>query len=131
MANLKPEGDLPRKTDPEKQPGSPSNPPEKSWRDRFPGWETYEGRPNDPRFMTNTDPNKDARYDTNLNPSAVVPRRPGVVALVLGITLGILLLVLLSFLMYHHFRQPSPRSPEKSQSSSLMLPVGIRKTGTA
>ena len=117
MANPRPEDEL-RPGD-DKQAG-------RNWRDRFPGWETYEGRPNDPRFASKIDPNQDLRFDTNLNPSAVVPRRPGLVVVVLGVTLGVLLMVLLGFLMFRHFQTPSPRAPQPAQSGRLIAPPTAR-----
>jgi hypothetical protein len=117
MANPKSDED-PR---PERQPE-----PEKNWRERFPGWETYEGKPNDPRFSTTVDPKKDPRFDTNLNPSAAVPKRLGIVPIVLGISAGILLFVLLSFLMFRHFQTPSPRSPQSPQTGRLIAPATVR-----
>ena len=116
MANPRPEDERPGD---DKQSG-------KNWRDRFPGWETYQGRPNDPRFASKIDPNQDLRFDTNLNPSAVVPRRPGAVIVVLGVTLGIVLLVLLGFLMFRHFQTPSPRTPQPSQAGRLIAPPTAR-----
>jgi hypothetical protein len=99
---------------------------DENWRDRFPGWETYHGKPNDPRFKSKIDPNQDLRFDTNLNPSAVVPRRPGAVVIVLAVTLGIVLLVLLSFLMFRHFQTPSPRTPQTAPSGRLIAPPTVR-----
>jgi hypothetical protein len=124
MANPKPEDGLP--TPPEGRNSEEASQNSAKWRDRFPGWETFEGKLNDPRFQTNIDPRTDPRYDTHLNPSAVVPRKPGLVIYALGIALGILLLVLLSFLMYRHFQQPSPRSPQAPQSSHLIAPRPAR-----
>jgi hypothetical protein len=100
--------------------------PEKNWRERFPGWETFEGKPNDPRFASNIDPKKNPRFDTHLNPSATLPRRLGIVPVVLGVAAGILLLVLLSFLMYRHLQQPSPRSPQSLQTGRLIAPPTVR-----
>ena len=117
MANPRPEDEL--------RPGAEKQ-PDKNWRDRYPGWETYEGKPNDPRFKSKIDPNQDLRFDTNLNPSAVVPRRPGAVVVVLAVTLGIVLLVLLGFLMFRHFQTPSPRAPQASQSGRLIGPPTVR-----
>jgi hypothetical protein len=107
---------------PRRRPAGPGEPEErtdtgaikrgKSWRSRFPGWETYEGQPNDPRFEHGKDPQHDPLYDTRLNPSMVVPRRLGAAVWVLGATIGILLLVLLGWLFFYHFQQPSPRSPK-------------------
>lgn len=84
---------------------------EKGWKSRFPGWETYEGRPNDPRFEHGADPTRDPRYDTNLNPSAVVPRRLGLIVYVLGAVLGFLLLVGVGLLLFYQFMEPARRSP--------------------
>jgi len=95
----------------------------KTWRERFPGWEAIEGRPS----VLNSDAEKkDFRYDTNLNPHVVVPRRPGVLVMILGVTVGILLLLLLSFLMYRNFQRPSPRSPQNSQSGRVIGPASVR-----
>jgi hypothetical protein len=118
MANPRPEDEL--------RPGADKQQPGKNWRDRFPGWETYERKPNDPRFASKIDPNQDLRFNTNLNPSSVVRRRLGPVVVVLGVTLGILLLVLLGFLMFRHFQTPSPRTPQPSQSGRLIAPPTAR-----
>src|SRR5437762_6250270 len=88
MANPKPEDGLP--TPPEGRNSEEASQNSAKWRDRFPGWETFEGKLNDPRFQTNDDPRTDPRYDTHLNPSAVVPRKPGLVIYALGVALGIL-----------------------------------------
>lgn len=90
---------------------------QKSWREKYPGWETYEGRPNDPRFQTTESPNSDLRYDTNLNPEASIPRQIGPLVVVLGAFLGVVLFALLIYFMYWHFQRPSPRSPGVRQSS--------------
>jgi hypothetical protein len=121
MTNPRREGEF--ESDPPRRPAGPGEPEERTdtapqsgaqpaWRERFPGWETYEGRPHDPRFEDGEDPTRDPRYDTNLNPSAVVPRRLGLVVWILGITVGILLLVLIGLLFFYRFQQPSPRSPQ-------------------
>jgi hypothetical protein len=99
---------------------------EKNWRERFPGWETFDGRPNDPRYGSRIDPNQDIRFSTNLNPSSVVARRPGLVVYALGAFLGLLLLVLLGFLMYRHFQTPAPRSPQPQQTGQLLAPPTAR-----
>ena len=117
MANPRPEDEL--RPDGDRQP-------DKNWRDRFPGWETYEGKPNDPRFKSKIDPNQDLRFDTNLNPGAVVPRRPGAVVVMLAVALGVLLLVLLGFLMFRHFQTPSPRAPQTTQTGRLIAPATVR-----
>ena len=116
MANPRPDDDL--------RPDA-QDPADKTWRERFPGWETYERRPNDPRFASRIDPKRDLRFDTNLNPAAVV-RRPGTVVWVLGITLGIVMFVLLAFWMYRHFQTPSPRSPQAVPSGMVVAPAPAR-----
>jgi hypothetical protein len=128
MANRRREGD--REEDPLLRSAKPGEPPEpahprdtnaKSWRERYPGWETFEGRPNDPRFATRQNPYQDPRWYTNLNPSFAVPRRPGPLLWILGVALGVLLLLLLVLLMNYHFQRPSPRSPENPRGA---LPEG-------
>lgn len=94
-----------------------------SWKSRFPGWETYEGRPNDPRFEPGADLTHDSRYDTNLNPSAVVPRRLGLLFYVFGAVLGFLLLVGVGLLLFYQFMEPAPRAPETPEGMLRSTPV--------
>jgi hypothetical protein len=100
----------------------------KSWRDRFPGWEAYEGKSNRPRFVFNSDtePNKEIRRDANLIPNTAAPQRRGLLVVTLGIAVGILLLLLLSFLVYRRFQQPSPRNPQNTQTGRLIAPALVR-----
>lgn len=98
---------------------------EKAWKSRFPGWETYEGRAREARFEHGEDPTHDFRYDTNLNPSSVVPRHLGAVVYVLGAVLGFLLLVFVGLLMFYHFMTPSPRSPEGTKSLSPTVSTNV------
>jgi hypothetical protein len=107
----------------------------KSWKSRFPGWETHEGR-REARGEHGEDPTHDFRYDTNLNPSAVVPRRLSLVVYVIGAVLGLLLLVGVGLLLFYRFMQPSPRSPAapegKLRSTSVTMnsvSTGCRLTG--
>ncbi|MDT8070263.1 MAG: hypothetical protein ROO76_19010 [Terriglobia bacterium] len=108
---------------PPRRPATPGEPEErtdtgavragdKAWKSRFPGWETYDGCPREARVEHGEDPTHDFRYDTNLNPSSVVPRHLGPVVYVLGAVLGFLLLVFVGLLMFYHFMAPGPRSPE-------------------
>ena len=99
-------------------PGEPADSAEarqKDRREKYPGWETYEGKPHDPRFMSTTDPNADARYNTDLHEGAVLPRRAGLAMWVWFLFIGIVVLSLLGLAMYIHFQKPSPRSPEQSE----------------
>lgn len=97
---------------------------EKSWRSRFPGWETYEGRARETRFEHGEDPRQDIRYDTNLNPSAVVPRRLGAVVYAILAVLGFIMLVFTGLLLFYNFMAPAPRSPEGPQK--LVHPVATK-----
>ncbi len=97
-----------------------------NWRERYPGWETFEGKPHDPRFMSSEDPNSDLRYNTDLKNGAVLPRRPGLALWVWFLCIGIVLLTLIGFAMYLHFQKPSPRSPQNTE----MRPVPMRKVNT-
>ncbi len=90
-----------------------------NWRERYPGWETFEGRPNDPRFESSRDPAEDPRYDTHLNPGAVITTRAGAVTWVLFIALGVVAMVLIGLVMYYHFQTPSPRSPEHPRTELI------------
>ncbi len=98
---------------------------EKTWKSRFPGWETYEGRARDTRFEHGEDPTHDFRYDTNLNPSSVVPRHLGAVVYVLAVVLGFMLLVFIGLLMFYHFATPSPRSPEGTKGSTHNVSTNV------
>jgi hypothetical protein len=98
---------------------------EKAWKSRFPGWETYEGRARETRFEHGEDPTHDFRYDTNLNPSAVVPRRLGAVVYVLGAVLGFLMLVFLGLLLFYHFATPAPRSPEGTRGLTHTVSTNV------
>src|SRR5690349_8981905 len=101
----------PRRDDRDRDPKAGGNNAAKggSWRDRFPGWETFQGRVHDPRAERNIDPTKDVRYDTNLKPSSIVHKQ-GLVFWVLLATIGIVLLVLAGYAMYYKFQVPSRRS---------------------
>ncbi|HEX6880437.1 MAG TPA: hypothetical protein VF135_08745 [Terriglobales bacterium] len=121
MANPRWEDDLENDATPDKAEGGTQQP--KGWRERFPGWETYQGRPNDPRFQATVDPHVDSRYDTHLSAGAVVPRRPGPLVIVLLVTVGVVLFTLLIFLMFYHFQRPSPRIPGQSNSLLYAPPV--------
>ncbi len=101
-----------------------------SWRERYPGWETFEGRPHDPRFMSSTDPNEDPRYNTDLKNSMVLPRRAGLATWAWFIFLGIILMTLLGFAMYIHFQKPSPRSPDQT-GVRRQLPIHYVNTRVA
>lgn len=127
---------------PPRRPAGPGEPEErtdtdvvrldrKSWKSRFPGWETYEGRPHDPRFAHGADPTHDFRYDTNLNPSAVIPRRLGLVVYVLGAVLGFLLLAAAGALLFYHFMEPSPRSPATPEGKLRSTAVVMNSAGNA
>ena len=82
------------------------------WRERFPGWDTVQGNVNNPAKNSNN-PTLDSKFDTR---SPFVVRRPGPLVLLLLVTLGILLFLLLTFLMYQRFQKPAPRSPETPQA---------------
>ncbi len=96
----------------------------RGWKDRFPGWETFEGRSHDPRFDNSEDPSHDFRYDTNLNPSSVVPRL-GVVSYVIGAVLGFLLLVAIGLLLFFHFMPPARRSPQGPQGAAHSVATNV------
>ncbi|MGE5114824.1 MAG: hypothetical protein ACM3JB_28510 [Acidobacteriaceae bacterium] len=145
MANRKRQGEF--ESGPPRSPAGPGEPEErtdtgdipirkKGWRSRFPGWETHEGRPREARFEHGEDPTHDIRYDTNLNPSMVVPRRLGLVVYILGAVVGFLLLVLLGLTMFYHFMEPAPRSPANPQgqfrppaSQNLVIAAGNHGPG--
>ncbi|HEU5403399.1 MAG TPA: hypothetical protein VFU86_18735 [Terriglobales bacterium] len=122
-------------TGPPRRPSGPGEPEErtdtgairygKNWKRRFPGWETYEGRPHDPRFEHDEDPSHDIRYDTNLNPSFVIPRRLNLVVYVLGAVLGFLLLVGVGLLLFFHFMQPASRSPQGPQGAAHSISTSL------
>lgn len=99
----------------------------KSWKSRFSGWETYEGRPREARFEHGADPSHDFRYDTNLNPGAVVPRRLGLVVYVLGAVLGFLMLVGFGLLLFYHFMQPAPRSPQTPRGTAHNISINVAR----
>lgn len=92
----------------------------KSWRERYPGWETYDGKANDPR-LDSGDPNKDPRYDTHLHSESTLPRG-GAAMWMWVVVLGIVLMTLLAIAMFRHFQQPSPRSPDQGNRSSVSVP---------
>ena len=92
----------------------------RSWRDRYPGWETYEGKANDPR-LDSTDPNTDPRYDTHLHSNSTLPRGSAAMWLWL-VVLGIVLMTLFAVAMFRHFQQPAPRSPDQGNRSSVSEP---------
>jgi hypothetical protein len=85
--------------------------------------ETFEGRPNDPRFEKGLDPFRDPRFNTNLNAGAVPPKNLGGGLRVLAIVVGLVLFALVIVLMYWEFQKPAPRSPGEPQS--LMSPIVI------
>jgi hypothetical protein len=89
--------------------------------------ETFEGRPNDPRFEKGLDPFRDPRFDTNLNAAAVPPKNLGGGLRVLAIVLGLVLFALVIVLMYWRFQTPAPRSPEGPQSR--VAPIVIKQGG--
>ncbi len=119
------ESSAPRPGEPGKRTDAADHLGRKSWKSRFPGWETYEGRPHDPRFEHGADPSHDFRYDTNLNPSAVVPRRLGLLVYVLGAVLGFLLLVGVGLLLFYNFMQPSPRSPQAPHGTTHTVSTSV------
>lgn len=90
-------------------------------RERYPGWETFHGKPHDPRFETTLDPNRDERYNTNLKGAAVLPNKPGPAVWVWFAFLGVVLGVLFSLLMFWHFQTPSPRDPKQAQVQSAPI----------
>lgn len=123
---------------PPRRPAGPGEPEErtdsgvvsiggKNWKSRFPGWETYEGHPREPRFEHGEDPSHDFRYDTNLNPSAVVPRKIGLVVYVLGAVLGFLMLTGVGLLLFYHFMQPAPRSPQQPQGAAHNISINVAR----
>jgi hypothetical protein len=83
--------------------------------------ETFEGRPNDPRFEKGLDPFNDPRYDTHLKAGAVPPKNLGGGLRVLAIVIGLVLFALVIALMYWKFQTPSPRSPDGPQSQLLTV----------
>ena len=105
--------------DPLLRPASPGEPTDsaearqrENWRERYPGWETFEGKPNDPRFMSSTDPNADPRYNTDLKNQSTLPGRAGAALWVWLLFVGLVLMTLFGLAMYIHFQKPSPRSPD-------------------
>jgi hypothetical protein len=90
-------------------------------RERNPGWETFHGKPHDPRFEDTLDPNKDERYNTNLKGAAVLPSKPGPTVWVWFAFLGVVLGVLFSLLMFWRFQTPSPRAPMQAQVQSAPI----------
>jgi hypothetical protein len=98
---------------------------EKNWKNRFPGWETYEGRPREVRFEHGKDPTHDFRYDTNLNPSAVIPRHLSLVVYIVGAVLGFLFLVAVGLLLFFHFMQPARRSPQEPQGAVHTISTSV------
>ena len=123
---------------PPRRPAGPGEPEErtdtgavpfgkKNWKSRFPGWETYEGRPREARFEHGEDPTYDFRYDTNLNPSFVVPRHIGLVVYVIGAVLGFLLLAGTGLLMFYHFMQPARRSPDGPQGAAHTISTNVAR----
>ncbi len=123
---------------PPRRPAGPGEPEErtntgavyiggKNWKSRFPGWETYEGRPREARFERGEDPTNDFRYDTNLNPAMVVPRRIGLVVYVLGAVLGFLMLTGIGLLLFYNFMQPAPRSPQPPQGTAHNISINVAR----
>lgn len=114
--------------DPLERPASPgeaadaARAQQKSWRERFPGWETFEGNPNDPRFEDTTDPTRDPKYDTRVSGAATLPRRPGLALWAWAIFLGLIAMSLLALLMYYHFHTPSPRHPSAIEKTEMQPP---------
>lgn len=84
--------------------------------------ETYEGKPIDPRLQSRVDPHKDPRFDTHLNPSAVVPRNRGALLMILSLTLGVVVLALLTLWLFRGWGKPSPRSPERPHTQLMGAP---------
>ncbi len=117
--------------DPLERPASPgeaadaARAQQKNWRDRFPGWETFEGKPHDPRFESTLDPNRDSRYDTKLSGATTLPHRPGLALWVWALFLGLVAMSLLGLLMYYHFQTPSPRHPSATERTQVQ-PAPIR-----
>jgi hypothetical protein len=74
--------------------------------------ETFEGRPNDPRYEKGLEPTRDLRYDTNLNTAMVPPKNLGGGLRVLLIVIAAVLFALMIVLMFWRFQTPSPRSPQ-------------------
>lgn len=99
----------------EEKPPNADDLEKESWRERYPGWETLHGKPNDPRFEGLSDPNKDERYNTNLRGAAVLPGTPGATVWVWFAFLGLIMGVLFGLLMFWHFQTPSPRAPKQAQ----------------
>ena len=98
----------------------PSEPPlssneDEERREPYPGWETLHGRPHDPRFEAMLDPNKDDRYSTHLQGSAVLPEKPGATVWIWFAFLGLVLGALFGLLMFWHFQTPSQRNPRQAQ----------------
>lgn len=89
--------------------------------ERYPGWETLHGKPNDPRFEATLDPNKDERYNTNLKGAAVLPNKPGATVWVWFAFLGLILGALFGLLMFWHFQSPAPRNPKQAQVQSAPI----------
>jgi hypothetical protein len=108
-------------------PGEPQDSLEASqrqgWREKYPGWETIHGKPNDPRFKGKLDPNTDIRFNTNLNTSATLPRRAGLAFWVWLVVIGIVLMVLMAYAFYIRYPKKAPRSPEQTQIDVQPMPV--------
>ncbi len=119
---------VPEDDDPLERPASPgeaddaSRAQQSGWRERFPGWETFEGNPHDPRFDSDLDPTQDPRYDTRVTGAGTLPRRPGLALWAWAIFLGLVAMSLLALLMYYHFQTPSPRHPSE-QSQFRTAPI--------
>lgn len=119
---------IPEDSDPLVRPASPgeaadaSSAQQKSWRERFPGWETFQGKPHDPRFEDGLDPTRDPRYDTRVSGAATMPKRPGLALWAWAIFLGLVAMSLLGLLMYYHFQTPSPRHPTE-QTERQAAPI--------
>lgn len=100
-------------------PGDPQDSLEASqkrgWREKYPGWETIHGKPNDPRFKGKIDPNADIRFNTNVNTSATLPRRAGLAFWVWLVVIGIVLMVLMAYAFYMRYPKKVPRSPEQTR----------------
>ncbi len=108
-------------------PGEPQDSLEASqntgWRERYPGWETIHGKPNDPRFMSNVNPDDDPRFSTNLKTSATLPRSAGLAFWVRLLFMGIILMALMGFAFYLRYPKKVPRSPEQTMMRVHPEPV--------
>ncbi len=94
---------------PNRLPDPPDEEPDERPQDR---WETYEGRRIDPRFTTNADTHDDVRFNTHLNPVAVIPKETGATLKILLVVAGIVVLALISYFLFRGSNRQSPRSPE-------------------